>query len=58
MCRLGDVVVNVLATGPKGRAFEPCEGDGFLSAIKIRCTASFGMGSKAGSLHVVRFYGM
>jgi hypothetical protein len=35
---LGDVVVNVLATGPKG----PGQGDGFLRAIKIRSTPSFG----------------
>jgi hypothetical protein len=34
-------VVNVLATGPKGRGFEPSQGDGFLRAIKIRSTPSF-----------------
>jgi hypothetical protein len=35
-------MVNVLATGTKGRGFEPGEGDGFLRAIKIRSTPSFG----------------
>jgi hypothetical protein len=40
--RLGGVVVSVLATGPKGRRFEPGQGDGFLRAIKIRSTPSFG----------------
>jgi hypothetical protein len=35
-------VVSVLATGPKGRGFEPGQGDGFLRAIKIRSTLSFG----------------
>jgi hypothetical protein len=35
-------VVSVLATGPKGRGFKPGPGDGFLSAIKIRSTPSFG----------------
>jgi hypothetical protein len=48
-------VVSVLATGPKGRRFEPGLGDGFLRAIKIRSTPSFRMGSKAGRSHVVRF---
>jgi hypothetical protein len=52
---LGGVVVSVLATGPKGRGFEPSQGDGFLRAIQIRSTPSSRMGSKAGS-HVVRFY--
>jgi hypothetical protein len=33
--RLGGVVVSMLVTGPKGR-------DGFLSAIKILSTPSFG----------------
>jgi hypothetical protein len=28
--RLGDVVFSLLATGPKGRRFEPGQGDGFL----------------------------
>jgi hypothetical protein len=40
--RLGDVVVSVLATGPKGCEFQPGQGDGFLRAIKIRSTPSFG----------------
>jgi hypothetical protein len=39
---LGGVVVSVLATGPKGRFFEPGQGDGFLTAINIRSTPSFG----------------
>jgi hypothetical protein len=39
---LGGVVVSVLATGPKGRRFEPGQGDGLLRAIKIRSTPSFG----------------
>jgi hypothetical protein len=39
--RLGDVVVSVLATGPKGCGFEPGQGDGFLRAIKIRSVRSF-----------------
>jgi hypothetical protein len=33
-CRLGGVVVSVLATGPKRRGFKPGRGDGFLRAIK------------------------
>jgi hypothetical protein len=40
--RLGGVVVSVYATGPKGRWFEPGQGDRFLRAIKIRSTPSFG----------------
>jgi hypothetical protein len=39
---LDDVVVSVLASGPKGRGFEPGQGDGFLRAIKTRSTPSFG----------------
>jgi hypothetical protein len=35
-------VVSVLATGPKDSGFEPEQGDGFLRAIKIRSTPSFG----------------
>jgi hypothetical protein len=35
-------VVSVLAIGPIGRRFEPGQGDGFLRAIKIRSTPSFG----------------
>jgi hypothetical protein len=42
MCRLGGVVVSVLATEPKVRRFEPGQGDGFLRAIKIRSTPSLG----------------
>jgi hypothetical protein len=40
--RLDGVVVSVLDTGPKGRWFKPDLGDGFLRAIKIRSTPSFG----------------
>jgi hypothetical protein len=39
---LGGVVVNVLATGPKSRGFDPGQGDGFLGDIKIRSIPSFG----------------
>jgi hypothetical protein len=35
-------VVSVLATGPKGRWFKADRGDGFLRAIKISNTPSFG----------------
>jgi hypothetical protein len=41
-------VVSVLATEPIGCGFGPVQGDGFSRAIKIRCTLSFPMGSKAG----------
>jgi hypothetical protein len=40
--RLGGVVVSVLATGPKYRRFKPGRGNGFLRAIKISSTPSFG----------------
>jgi hypothetical protein len=40
--RLGGVVVNVLATGPKGRGFKHGRSDGFITAIQIRSTPSFG----------------
>jgi hypothetical protein len=40
--RLGDVMVSVLAIGPKVRGFKPGRGDGFLTAIKVRSTPSFG----------------
>jgi hypothetical protein len=42
LSRLGDIVVSVLATGPKGGCFKPGRGDGFLRAITIRSTPSFG----------------
>jgi hypothetical protein len=42
LCRFGDVVVSVVATGPKGRGFKLGGGDGFLRAINIRSTPSFG----------------
>jgi hypothetical protein len=48
VCRYGGVFVSVLATGPKGRGFEPGRGDVLLRAIKIRSTPSSRMGSKAG----------
>jgi hypothetical protein len=49
MGRFGGVVVSMLATGPKGRGFEPGQGDGFLRAIKVRSTpSSRRMGNKAG----------
>jgi hypothetical protein len=35
-------VVSVLATGHKDRKFKPGLGDGFLGALKIRSTPSFG----------------
>jgi hypothetical protein len=38
----GGVVVSVLDTGPKGHGFKPGRSDGFLRAIKIRSTPSFG----------------
>jgi hypothetical protein len=40
--RLGVVVVSVLVTGPKDRGFKPGRGDGFVRAIKICSTPSFG----------------
>jgi hypothetical protein len=40
--RFGDVVVSVLATGPKGRGLETGQCCGFLRAIKIRSTPPFG----------------
>jgi hypothetical protein len=39
---LGGAVVTMPATGPKGRRFEPGQGDGFLRPINIRSTPSFG----------------
>jgi hypothetical protein len=46
LCSLGGVVVSVLATGPYGRWLKPGRGDGFLRAIKIRSTPSFGWSVK------------
>jgi hypothetical protein len=40
--RLGGVLVSVLVTGPRGRGFKHGRGDGFVRAIKIRSTSSFG----------------
>jgi hypothetical protein len=42
-------MVSVLQTGPKVCRFIPGQGDGFLEAIKINSTPSFGGGSKAAS---------
>jgi hypothetical protein len=53
LCRLGGVVVSVLATG----GFESGQGDGFLTTIKIRITPSFGWEVKPG-ITCLRFYGM
>jgi hypothetical protein len=39
---VGGAMVNVLATGPEGHGFEPNQGSGFLRAIKVRSTPSFG----------------
>jgi hypothetical protein len=35
-------MISVLATGSKGRGFEPSQGHGLLRAIKILSTPSFG----------------
>jgi hypothetical protein len=35
-------VVSVLATGPKGRGFKPGPVDGFLRAVNIRSSPTFG----------------
>jgi hypothetical protein len=40
--RLGGVVVSVLAIGPKGHGLKPGLADGFLMAIKVHSTPSFG----------------
>jgi hypothetical protein len=48
-------MVSVLAIGRKVRWFKPSRGDGFLKAIKIRSTPSFGGEVKRRS-HVVKFY--
>jgi hypothetical protein len=53
-CRLGGVVVSVLATGPKGCWFRPCLGDGFLRAKKS--AAHFPSDGRRS--HVVRFCGL
>jgi hypothetical protein len=54
---LSNVVVSVLATGPKGCGFSPGQGDGFLMVIKIHSTPSFGWEIKPGApCH--KFYGM
>jgi hypothetical protein len=40
-CRVGSVMVSVLATGPKGCGFKPGRGNEFLRATKIGSTTSF-----------------
>jgi hypothetical protein len=45
--RLGDVVVTLLATGPKGCGSEPNQGDGFLKGDKNLQHTFLWMGSKA-----------
>jgi hypothetical protein len=47
LIRLGGVVVIVLATGRKGRGFEPGQGDGFLRTLKNPQHTFLRMGSKA-----------
>jgi hypothetical protein len=56
-CRLGGVMVSVLAIGPKAHKFKPGQCNGFLRVIKIRSTSSFRGGVKP-EAHVVTFYGM
>jgi hypothetical protein len=41
-CRLGGVVVSVLATVPKGRGFQPSRGDGIFKGVKNPQHTSFG----------------
>jgi hypothetical protein len=54
--RLSGKMVSLLVIIPKGRGFKPGRGDGFLRAIKIRSTPSFGGEVKPD--FVVRFYGI
>jgi hypothetical protein len=51
-------VVSVLDTEPKGRGLKPGRGDGFLNAIIILNTPSFGWEVKSWKPHVVNFHGM
>jgi hypothetical protein len=51
-------MVNMLVIGLKVRRFKLGLGDGFLRAIKIRSTPSFGGEVKPESHLVVKFYGM
>jgi hypothetical protein len=46
--RLGGVVVSMLATGPKGRGFEPGQDDRFFKDDKNPQHTFLRMGSKAG----------
>jgi hypothetical protein len=49
LSHLGDVMVSVLAVGPKVYRFRPGRGDGFLRAIKICSMPSFGGEVKPGA---------
>jgi hypothetical protein len=55
LSRLGGVVVSVLATGPKGPGYKAGQGDGFLSAIKVRSSPSFGGEVRPEILQHVKF---
>jgi hypothetical protein len=46
-------MISVLVTGLKSRGMKPGQGDGFLRALKIRSTTSFG-GEVKPSLHFLR----
>jgi hypothetical protein len=49
-CRLGGVVVSVLATRPKGRGFKPCRDDEFFEGDKSSQHSFLRVGSKVGGL--------
>jgi hypothetical protein len=42
LCRLGGVILNALAIGPKVLGFKSGRGDGFLRVVEFRSTPSFG----------------
>jgi hypothetical protein len=46
-CRLGGIVISVLATGPTGRGFKPGRGDRFFKGNKNPLHTFLRMGSKA-----------
>jgi hypothetical protein len=54
---IGDIVVTVLAIGPKVRWFRPADDNGFLRAIEIHNTTSFG-GEVKPSAPCRKIYGM
>jgi hypothetical protein len=54
---VGGLVVSVPAIGPKIHGFKRSWGNGFLRAIKIHSTTSFG-GEVSHRPYVVRFYGL